>query len=134
MKHFVLILLLLLSNLFIFPAYASVCRNYDGHQICILSINRSAKNYWEYRAIVSVDGEKRPLEVYNCRQKVRIQTNGTVLPFENKDPGELICSFFKKPWLKSRGVEGQIKSFPGMRDLLLDKLKPWNPSASSFLL
>jgi len=96
MKYFVLIILLVLSNLVISPAYASVCRNYDGQQICILSINRSAKNYWEYKAIVSVDGKKRPLEVYDCRQKVRIQPDGMVLPFENKDPGQLICSFFKK--------------------------------------
>ncbi|AFY45426.1 hypothetical protein [Nostoc sp. PCC 7107] len=97
MKYLALILLLILSSFYIFPAYASVCRNYDGRQICILSINRSAKNFWEYRAIVSVDGEKRPLELYNCRQKVRIQLDGTVIPFENQDPGQFICSFFKKP-------------------------------------
>ncbi|MBU7582934.1 MAG: hypothetical protein KAF91_08490 [Nostoc sp. TH1S01] len=96
MKYFALILLLIVSNCYIFPAYASVCRNYEGHQICILSINRSAKNYWEYRAVLSVDGEKRPLEVYDCRQKVRIQLDGTVVPFENHDPGQLVCSFFKK--------------------------------------
>ncbi|MCC5635804.1 hypothetical protein LC593_08035 [Nostoc sp. CHAB 5844] len=97
MRYFALILLLIVSNFLILPAYASVCRNYNGRQICILSINRSAKNYWEYRAIISVDGKKRPLEVYNCRQKVRIQPDGTVSPFDHKDPGQLICSFFKKP-------------------------------------
>jgi hypothetical protein len=96
MKHFVLVLLVTLSNLFPLPAYASVCRNYNGHQVCILSINRSAKNYWEYRAIISIDGVKRPFEVYDCRQRIRIQQDGTVLPFENKDPGQLICGFFKK--------------------------------------
>ncbi|MBD2451754.1 hypothetical protein H6G76_32470 [Nostoc sp. FACHB-152] len=97
MKYFVLVLLLILSNFFPSPAYASsICRNYDGHQVCILSINRSAKNYWEYRAIISVDGVKRPLEVYDCRQKIRIQQDGTVLPLKNKDPGQLICTFFKK--------------------------------------
>jgi len=76
------------------PAFASVCHNYDRHQICILSISRSAKNYWEYRATVSVNGVKRPIEVYNCREQVRIQQGGTVLPFEQKGPGEMICSFF----------------------------------------
>jgi hypothetical protein len=96
MKYFVLVLLLILSNFFTSPAHASVCRNYNGHRVCILSINRSAKNYWEYRAIISIDGVKRPLEVYNCRQKIRIQQDGTVLPLENKDPGQLICNFFKK--------------------------------------
>jgi hypothetical protein len=96
MKYFVLVLLLIVATFFPSPAYASVCQNYDGHQVCILSINRSAKNYWEYRAIISVDGVKRPLEVYNCRQKIRIQQDGTVLPLANKDPGQLICNFFKK--------------------------------------
>jgi hypothetical protein len=76
------------------PAFASVCRNYNSHQICILSISRSAKNYWEYKATVSVDGVKRPSQVYNCRERVKVQQGGTILPFEQKDPGEMICSFF----------------------------------------
>ncbi|MEH1912366.1 MAG: hypothetical protein V7L05_13770 [Nostoc sp.] len=92
-------LLLILVFSVVDPAFASVCRNYadyDGlrHQICILSINRSAKNYWEYRAAVSGDGVKRPVEVYNCRERVKVQHDGTVLAFQQKDPGEMICSFF----------------------------------------
>ncbi|WP_335211554.1 hypothetical protein [Nostoc sp.] len=94
-------LLLILVFSMVDPAFASVCRNYDVYdglrlhqQICILSINRSAKNYWEYRAAVSVDGVKRPVEVYNCRQRVKVQHDGTVLAFQQKDPGEMICSFF----------------------------------------
>ncbi|RCJ24552.1 hypothetical protein A6S26_18595 [Nostoc sp. ATCC 43529] len=93
-KSTIFVLLLILWFLVSFPAFASVCRNYNGHQICILSINRSAKNYWEYRASVSVDGIKTPIEVYNCRQRVKIQQNGTVLPFDQKSGGEMICSFF----------------------------------------
>lgn len=49
------------------PAEAYTCRNYKGHQVCIISIKRSAKNHWEYRALVNVDGVKIPLETYNCR-------------------------------------------------------------------
>ena len=33
------------------PAVASFCRNYKENRICILSIKRSAKNYWEYRSV-----------------------------------------------------------------------------------
>ncbi|MBW4566378.1 MAG: hypothetical protein KME32_36070 [Mojavia pulchra JT2-VF2] len=91
-----LLLLLIFSLSVALPATASVCRNYNGHRICILSIQRSAKNYWEYRAAVNVDDLKRPIEVYNCRSKVKIQQDGTVVPFGYKDPGDLICSFFKK--------------------------------------
>lgn len=91
-----LILLLIISNTIASPAFAQVCRNYNGHRICIVSINRSAKNYWEYRASVSVDGKQTPIEVYNCRQKFKVQKDGTVVGFKNQDPGELICRFFKK--------------------------------------
>ncbi|WP_265276180.1 hypothetical protein [Nostoc sp. KVJ3] len=94
-------LLLILDVSVAYPAFASVCRNYDNydglhlrHKICILSINRSAKNYWEYKAVVSVDGVKRPTEIYNCRERVKVQKDGSVLPFEQKDFGEIICSFF----------------------------------------
>ncbi|MEH2440226.1 hypothetical protein [Nostoc sp.] len=100
-KTVALVLVLILNLSAAYPAFASVCRNYDvddrlhqRHQICIISINRSAKNYWEYRAAVSVDGVKRPTEVYNCRERVKVLDNGTILPFEQKDPGEMICSFF----------------------------------------
>jgi hypothetical protein len=78
------------------PVHASVCRNDRDQLVCILSIQRSAKNYWEYRASVSVNGQVRPVEVYNCRQEVRISKNGLVVPFQVDRPGELICSFFKK--------------------------------------
>lgn len=90
------LLLLILSLLVALPAAASVCRNYNGHRICILSIQRSAKNYWEYRASVSVDDIKTPIEVYNCRSQVKIQQDGTIVPFGYKDPGDMVCSFFKK--------------------------------------
>nr|WP_138505803.1 hypothetical protein [Nostoc sp. PA-18-2419] len=93
-KYLFFLLLLILSFSVTFPAFASVCRNYNHHQICILSINRSAKNYWEYRAAVSVDGVKTPIEVYNCRQRVKVEQNGSILPFEQKSPGEIICKFF----------------------------------------
>ncbi|HEY9800128.1 MAG TPA: hypothetical protein V6D25_07200 [Leptolyngbyaceae cyanobacterium] len=94
-KFIALTLLFILSSIVALPAIADVCRNYHGQRICIVSLNRSAKNYWEYRASVTVDGVKRPLEVYNCRQKLRVQQDGTIVPFAPKDPGELICSFFR---------------------------------------
>ncbi|MGL5060767.1 MAG: hypothetical protein ACRC62_12390 [Microcoleus sp.] len=78
------------------PATASVCRNYDSKQICIVDIKRSAKNHWEYRAIISIDGVKQPRETYNCRSRSKIKKDGTVLPFSENDAGKLICSFFKQ--------------------------------------
>ena len=96
MKYIALLLLLTLLFAIAPPAEASLCRTSNDRLICILSIKRSAKNYWEYRAAISVDGVKRPIEVYNCRDRMRVRTDGTVVPFAVNGPGELICSFFQK--------------------------------------
>lgn len=97
MLKYLALLLLLLSFSVALPANAtSICRKYGEHQICILSIKRSVKNYWEYRASVSIDGVKTPIQVYNCRDRIKIQADGKILPFERQDAGELICSFFKQ--------------------------------------
>lgn len=96
MKYVAVVLLLILPFSVALTADAAVCRNFDSHQICILSIKRSAKNYWEYTASVSVDNIKTPTQVYNCRDRLKILPDKTVVPFGQKDPGELICSFFKR--------------------------------------
>ncbi|TAF11179.1 MAG: hypothetical protein EAZ77_01545 [Nostocales cyanobacterium] len=95
-KYFVILLLLIFSFSFPSPALAFVCHHYDGHEICILSIKRSAKKYWEYRASVSVDGVKTPVEIYNCRGKFKVNKDRTVSQFAENSPGEMICSFFQK--------------------------------------
>lgn len=91
-KFIALLLFLTLLFAVALPASASFCRNYNEHSICILSIKRSAKYYWEYRAVVSIDSVERLIEVYNCRARIRVRQDGTAVPFEPGDPGELICS------------------------------------------
>lgn len=78
------------------PAAASFCRNYNGNKICIFSIKRSAKNYWEYRAEVSINGVKKPLEIYNCRTRQKIQKNGNIIKFTPNGAGQLICNVLNK--------------------------------------
>ncbi len=91
---FTFILSFLLSFSVTPPAQAFTCRNYNSHKICILSIKRSAKNYWEYRASVIIDGVKTPVDLYDCRQRVRVSRDGrTIIAFGEDDAGELICSF-----------------------------------------
>lgn len=75
---------------------ASFCRNYKGNKICILSIKRSAKNYWEYRAEVSINGSRKPLEIYNCHTQKKIQKNGNTLNFTSNGAGKFICSILNK--------------------------------------
>jgi hypothetical protein len=72
------------------------CRQTIQHQVCILSIQRSAKNYWEYRAAVSIDGLPRPVEIYNCRDRIRILKDGGSIPFQPGDAGEVVCRLFKR--------------------------------------
>lgn len=91
-----LLLFLSLSLIVTLPAQASlICQN-SNHLICILSIKRSAKNYWEYRAAVSIDQVVRPIELYNCRDRFRVRQDGKVIPFQTNGAGKLICSFFQK--------------------------------------
>lgn len=96
MKCVVFVLLLISFFWITLPAQASICRNYGGQQICIVDIKRSAKKYWEYRAIVSIDGVKKPLEIYNCRSRSTVKKDGAVVMFGENDPGQLICSFFRQ--------------------------------------
>lgn len=96
MKFIALLLFLTLSFSVALPAEASFCRNSNDHLICILSIKRSAKYYWQYKAAVSVDGVNRPMEVYNCRDCIRVRPDGTFVWFDPNGPGELICRFFQK--------------------------------------
>lgn len=78
-------------------AKAEMCRDRFGQKICILKLKRSAKNYWEYRAKVSIDGEKqRAKEIYNCRDRTLTRQGKYPIPFQLNSPGELVCSLFQK--------------------------------------
>ncbi|WP_293124955.1 hypothetical protein [Microcoleus sp. bin38.metabat.b11b12b14.051] len=95
MKYVCYLVLLISCFCAALPAEASVCRNYQGRDICIVDIKRSAKNYWEYRVILSVDGVKQPLEVYNCRDRTTVKQDGTISAFGESNSGEFVCRFFK---------------------------------------
>ncbi|NJK48696.1 hypothetical protein HC931_11400 [Candidatus Gracilibacteria bacterium] len=96
-KTIVLLFLLILLFIGDRPAQAaSVCRKSRGDTICILNIKRSAKYHWQYLATVSINGVERPMEIYNCRDRFRIQNDSKVQSFKPNGAGELICSFFGK--------------------------------------
>lgn len=100
------LLIVLIGGIVLFslpdPAYAASCRNIKGRRICEASLNRTAKNYWEYRAIVTIDGARQPRETYNCRDRFRIQADGTVIPFEDGDPSPLVCRLYNKRYKTKR--------------------------------
>lgn len=113
MKLLILILLLISVTL---PVQAATCRLSNNHEICILTIKRSAKNYWEYRAKVQVDGEVKPMQVYDCRKKMTIQSNKVLELFEQDGTAEVVCSFFKPPRDAFGVASGKPGSFRGVSD------------------
>lgn len=73
---------------------APLCRTVAEHQVCILKITRSAKYYWEYRAVVQIDDQRRPMARYNCRTRNYVRRDGKHIP---DDPAvQVICAFFKQ--------------------------------------
>ena len=76
------------------PAQAApLCRTVEHQQICVLKITRSAKYYWEYRAVVQVGDRRRPMGRYNCRtgEYLDRQEKSTA----NDVGAQVICSLFK---------------------------------------
>ena len=97
MAKFLAVLLILIGSLTVaFPAEAAFCRTLNDHAICILQIKRSAKYHWEYRASVSIDGVARPVEIYNCRDRLWTRKDGRELRFEPNGAGDLICNLVNK--------------------------------------
>lgn len=99
MAQFGIALVTLVSMTFtvIPPALAGetlLCRTIEGHEVCVMSIRRSAKNFWEYRVELRVDGQIRPTERYDCRRALRPLPN-------QKQPSpqalhELVCSLTQR--------------------------------------
>ncbi|NEQ52136.1 MAG: hypothetical protein F6K11_18675 [Leptolyngbya sp. SIO3F4] len=88
--------LLLLNGLWLMPPVqaAPLCRTLSDHQVCVLKITRSAKYYWEYRAVVQVDNNRRPMGRYNCRTREYISHDGKHIADDIAT--QVICAFFKQ--------------------------------------
>ncbi|MGD1900406.1 MAG: hypothetical protein ACFB16_26130 [Phormidesmis sp.] len=98
-----------LFNVAAAPAQANNCRTFTGHQVCIQDIRRSAKSYWEYRTVVSIDDVKQPLELYNCRDRTRIlASDGTIVPFLTGKTGDWVCSLTTPTRSKRIRERGEI--------------------------
>jgi hypothetical protein len=98
------------------PAVAgsSICKEIAGHQVCIRKIKRSAKNYWEYWALVEVDGQLRPKETYNCRDRILIDEDNILVPFERELAGDFVCQLYidKQTYRDRRNPPAFLSSSP----------------------
>ncbi len=91
------IILLILSVFYLTtsPALAiDMCRNIKGQKLCVVKIKRSAKNYWEYRTKIEIDGKQRVKEIYNCRNRTVTRRGKVAIPFKPNSLGELVCGLF----------------------------------------
>lgn len=91
-----LFLLILVFWLITIPAIeAATCTNIAGKQVCLQQIKRSAKYYWEYRVALSVDAQKQPLRVYNCRDRYYLLPDRTQVYYQQNDQlGKLVCRLY----------------------------------------
>ncbi len=99
LKNCLIPILFILASFMIAPrTEANICKFWSGHQVCVVHIKRSAKYYWEYRTILSVDDKKQPEIVYNCRYFSYLQPDKTKVYFEDNDDdlGNFVCSLFNK--------------------------------------
>ena len=78
-------------------ATTNICRTIDQHQVCIMTIKRSAKNFWEYNAAVSIDGKRGPKEPYNCRSHFKTNAQGRSEYFGKESIGSLVCRAYRAP-------------------------------------
>lgn len=97
------------TNVAIAPASSNICQIFNGHEVCAVSIRRSAARYWEYRTVLNIDGIKQPLELYNCRDRTRtLVSDGTLVPFLTGKTGDWICQLTKPPRASQLSERGQV--------------------------
>lgn len=85
------------------------CYTSEGHNICLESLRRSAQRYWEYRAVISVDGVTQPLELYNCRNRTRtLPSDGSTVPFLTGKTGDWVCQVLNPPRAPQLDQRGEI--------------------------
>jgi hypothetical protein len=83
-----------------FPATAAQCQSIAGQEVCVLNLRRSAKHYWEYWTLLSIDGVKQPERIYDCRvfakgRSPNIPPELTAETVKVESIGSLVCRLYK---------------------------------------
>ncbi|WP_310423104.1 hypothetical protein [Chamaesiphon sp. VAR_48_metabat_135_sub] len=87
---------LLIWSMSVAPAYAEFCRGVEGLRVCIVKIERSAKNYWQYQAMTSINGIEQPLASYDCRARLITDFDGNTSSFRSRKDGKIVCSLYRR--------------------------------------
>jgi hypothetical protein len=75
-------------------AIALICRTDGEQKICLVSIKRSAKYFWEYRAVLEINGKKQTPEKFDCRIEFN-KTDGD-RPTEKEIRRAFVCRLTSK--------------------------------------
>jgi hypothetical protein len=75
-------------------AQAAVCSQREGKSVCIDRLQRSAKNYWEYRVQLTVAGRRQPPTIYDCRSGKKSRIDGTWLDLVPDRIDQTACSLW----------------------------------------
>jgi hypothetical protein len=99
LKNLTKIILILFLTLHPQPVQAATCQTLHQHQVCLIDIKRSAKNYWEYRVTLTTDRPPQSpqisTEIYNCRDRHITKPDKTRVKFSTQDLSKSICRLYK---------------------------------------
>lgn len=89
-----LLIFLLFYSTTVLAAAVDLCRNVEGQRLWIIRIKRSAKNYWEYRTKVSIDGKQKVKEIYlQLSRSHRNQKGKNGNSLQNQQPRRISLRF-----------------------------------------
>jgi hypothetical protein len=77
-------------------AQAATCSVVDGQSVCIHNLQRSAKNYWEYRVQFKIAGIVQPIEIYDCLNRRKSTISGHWEPLVGNSQDALACRLFRR--------------------------------------
>jgi hypothetical protein len=77
-------------------ALAASCRSIAERRVCIETIQRSAKNYWQYRTTISVDGIRQSVATYDCRDRLIYGSQGKITAFADDPTGKIVCQLYRR--------------------------------------
>ena len=70
------------------------CQTIAGQEICVESLRRSAKYYWQYRAVLKIDGKRQPTEIFDCHSRTLKMTGDR--PSASEKKRQFVCGLLSK--------------------------------------
>ncbi len=85
-----------LIGIFSDEAIAAQCQTVDTQEICLVSIKRSAKYHWQYRAELKINGKRYPSEKFDCRDTTQTKLRQGDRAQLQKQKRDFVCGLVPK--------------------------------------